>query len=190
MLLVQRTVLVARPVEAPRAALEHEFFQPRTQDGTGRRRGVPGFSSPPEVHAAAPRVPWLGHGAVELAQVTAGRAGTAADDDYVANAMKRTHMEASHPLVRSHPVTGEKSLYCDRTYTTGIEGLSLEEGRAILDFLIEFITQPVHTCRLRWQPGTFALWDNRLCVHRAFNDYDGYRRVMYRTTIAHEWPQG
>ena len=48
--------------------------------------------------------------------------------------------------------------------------------------------QPAFTCRLRWAPGTFALWDNRLCVHQAFNDYDGFRREMYRTTVAGETP--
>jgi taurine dioxygenase len=41
---------------------------------------------------------------------------------------------------------------------------------------------------LRWQPGTVAVWDNRGAVHQAFNDYDGYRRVLYRTTVAGEIP--
>jgi taurine dioxygenase len=59
-----------------------------------------------------------------------------------------------------------------------------QEAAPILGFLAEFITQPVMTCRLRWQPGTFTLWDNRLCLHQAFNDYDGYRREFYRCTIA------
>jgi alpha-ketoglutarate-dependent taurine dioxygenase len=94
-----------------------------------------------------------------------------------------------HPLVRTHPVTGEKVLYCDSSYAIGIEGLHPEEAVPILNFLADHITQPAFTCRLRWEPGTLTLWDNRLCVHQAFNDYDGYRREMYRTTIAGEVPQ-
>ncbi|HET9160604.1 MAG TPA: TauD/TfdA family dioxygenase [Caulobacteraceae bacterium] len=93
-----------------------------------------------------------------------------------------------HPLVRTHPKTGELSLYCDETYSAGIEGLTPAEAEPLLKFLVEHITQPVFTCRLRWSPGTYVAWDNRLCVHQAFNDYDGFRREMYRTTIAGEAP--
>ena len=96
---------------------------------------------------------------------------------------------AVHPLVRTHPVSGEKALYCDSSYAIGIEGLRPEESAPILRFLAEHITQPAFTCRLRWEPKTLTLWDNRLCVHQAFNDYDGYRREMYRTTIAGETPR-
>lgn len=95
----------------------------------------------------------------------------------------------AHPLVRTHPVTGEKALYCDETYAVGVEGLTDAEAAPLLDFLVRHITQPAFTCRLRWAPGTLAVWDNRLCVHQAFNDYDGFRREMYRTTIAGEAPQ-
>ena len=93
-----------------------------------------------------------------------------------------------HPLVRTHPVSGEKSLYCDEDYTVGIEGMTEAEARPLLSFLVEHITQPAFTCRLRWQPGTLTMWDNRLCIHQAFNDHQGYRREMYRTTIAGEAP--
>ena len=63
-----------------------------------------------------------------------------------------------------------------------------EESRPILDFLLEFTVRHEFTCRLRWEPDTVVLWDNRLCVHQAFNDYQGYRRELYRTTVAGETP--
>ena len=86
------------------------------------------------------------------------------------------------------PRDGEKSLYCDKTYAVGIEGLTEAEAAPLLTFLSEHATQPAFTCRLRWAPGTFTVWDNRLCLHQAFNDHDGYRREMYRTTVAGEVP--
>ena len=93
-----------------------------------------------------------------------------------------------HPLVRTHPKSGEKALYCDKTYAIGFEGMTDDEARPLLQFVSDHITQPAFTCRLRWKPKTLALWDNRLCVHQAFNDYDGFRRELYRTTIAGETP--
>lgn len=93
-----------------------------------------------------------------------------------------------HPLVRTHPGTGRKSLYVDQVYSLGIEGLTSEEARPLLDFLGRHVTREEFSCRLRWAPGTFVIWDNRICVHKAYNDYDGFRREMFRTIVDGEVP--
>jgi taurine dioxygenase len=95
---------------------------------------------------------------------------------------------AAHPLVRTHARTGEKSLYIDPSYAIGIEGMRDAEAAPVMQMLNDHLTQPAFTCRLRWEPDMLVLWDNRLCVHQAFNDYEGHRREMYRTTIAGETP--
>ena len=94
-----------------------------------------------------------------------------------------------HPMVRTHPKSGEKSLYIDHTYSTGIQGMTEPEAQGLLAFLQQHVTQPAFSCRLRWQPRTLTLWDNRGCIHQAFNDYDGFRREMYRTTVNGEVPR-
>jgi alpha-ketoglutarate-dependent taurine dioxygenase len=102
--------------------------------------------------------------------------------------LRRKVEGSAHPLVRTHPRTGEKSLYVDPSYAIGIEGMREAESAPLLKMLTDHLTQPAFTCRLRWEPDMLVLWDNRACVHQAFNDYDGYRREMYRTTIAGEVP--
>jgi len=117
-----------------------------------------------------------------IGRIAATRNGPLPED------MKRKVDGSFQPLVRTHPTTGEKGLYCDCTYAVGIEGMTEDESASILGFLVAHITQPAFTCRLRWAPKTFVIWDNRLCVHQAFNDHDGFRRELYRTTIADETP--
>lgn len=94
-----------------------------------------------------------------------------------------------HPLVRTHPVTGEKSLFVDKTYSCGIEGMTEEESMPLINFLSDFATQESFCCRLKWYSKTFIMWDNRICLHQAFNDYEGFRREMYRTTNMGERPE-
>ncbi|MXO65397.1 TauD/TfdA dioxygenase family protein [Altericroceibacterium endophyticum] len=94
-----------------------------------------------------------------------------------------------HPLVRTHPETGEEALYVDEVYAVGIEGMTSDESTPLLDFLRRHITTHAFTFRLRWEPGMIALWDNRATLHLAANDYDGYRREMYRTTTAGTAPE-
>ena len=93
-----------------------------------------------------------------------------------------------HPLVRTHPATGEKSLYLDESYACGLDGMTDDEAAPILDYLVKHLTQPAFSCRLRWEVDMVVLWDNRLCVHQAFNDYFGHRRELYRVTVAGETP--
>ncbi len=93
-----------------------------------------------------------------------------------------------HPLVRTHPKSGEKALFVDKTYSCGIKGLTEAEAMPLIEYLSDFATQESFTCRLRWQSKTVIMWDNRICLHQAFNDYEGFRREMYRATVMGERP--
>jgi len=94
---------------------------------------------------------------------------------------------AEHPLVRQHPETGRKALYlCHAGITRRIAGMTEEESRPILSYLMSHATRPEFTCRFRWEVGSMAVWDNCRVLHYPVNDYFGYRRVMHRITIEGE----
>jgi taurine dioxygenase len=94
----------------------------------------------------------------------------------------------SHPLVRTHPFTGRRALFVNEVYTVGIDGLHPEESRALLDMLLTHSRRIEFSCRVRWQPGTLTMWDNRVTQHYAIDDYAGHRREMYRITLRGEAP--
>lgn len=89
----------------------------------------------------------------------------------------------AHPVVIAHPVSGRPSLYINREYTVGLEGLTPQESRALLDFLEYHSTRHEFTCRWRWSTGDLAIWDNRCLQHMAMPDYKGHARRMLRTTV-------
>jgi len=93
-----------------------------------------------------------------------------------------------HPLVRVHPLTGQPALYCSPTYTIGLEGMTSDEGYAILGFLFKHITQPQFIYRHHWAPDMLLMWDNRRMLHFAEGGYDGHLRLLHRTTVAGEAP--
>ena len=96
--------------------------------------------------------------------------------------------ERLHPIVRTHPRSGRKGLFVNPIYTVGIEGMETDEAQRLLARLYRHATRPDLTCRFRWTKGAVAIWDNRMTMHYALNDYDGQRRLLWRTTFAGESP--
>jgi taurine dioxygenase len=95
---------------------------------------------------------------------------------------------SEHPVVRTHPETGRKALYVNVAHTERFVDMTVEESRPLLEYLFAHSVKPEFTCRLRWQVGTLAMWDNRCAMHNPINDYHGYRRVMNRITLAGDVP--
>ena len=95
---------------------------------------------------------------------------------------------AEHPVVRTHPATGKKSLYVNFGHTIRFADMMEEESAPILNYLFRHQTKPEFTCQLRWTVGTIAFWDNRITQHNPINDYHGYRRLLHRITLAGEKP--
>jgi len=89
-----------------------------------------------------------------------------------------------HPLVRTNPVNGRPGLFVG-AHASHVEGLPVEEGRALLKTLLDHVTQPQFCYRHEWQPHDLIVWDNRCVLHRA-TPYDTARhhRLMQRTTVS------
>ncbi|MBY0306217.1 MAG: TauD/TfdA family dioxygenase [Sphingomonas sp.] len=91
---------------------------------------------------------------------------------------------AVHPAVIRHPVSGRKILYVNPAFTLHFEGWTREESQPLLQYLYSVAMREEFQCRLHWQPGSVAIWDNRSTWHFAVNDYHGHKRLMHRITIS------
>ena len=89
-----------------------------------------------------------------------------------------------HPVVVQHPETGRKMLYVNHSYTTGFEGMTEDESKPLLEFLMNHGHRPEFTCRFRWETGSIAFWDNRSAKHLAIHDAGPFRRYMRRVQIS------
>ncbi|MFT5484937.1 MAG: taurine dioxygenase [Halieaceae bacterium] len=89
-----------------------------------------------------------------------------------------------HPLLRAHPETGQAGVYGCVGYIVGIDGMSEEEALDLLMQLHEWQTRPEFHYRHQWRKNMLVMWDNRSVLHRATGGYEGYDRILHRTTVA------
>lgn len=97
--------------------------------------------------------------------------------------LRAAHPPVRHPVVVLHPRTRRPTLFVNPMFTRNIEGMPAADAAALLDTLCRQVDAPELQCRLRWRPGTLALWDNIAVQHYGVNDYYPERRVMARATF-------
>jgi taurine dioxygenase len=114
--------------------------------------------------------------------------GKSAEDQVKLRKMEELFPNPSHPVVRTHPINGRRSIYVNPQFTLRVEGMEEAESRTILDVLFAQAQVPEYQFRLRWTPGAIVFWDNRSTQHYAANDYYPARRRMERTAIVGEVP--
>jgi len=102
--------------------------------------------------------------------------------------MELNILSASHPAVRTHPETGSKALFVNKAHTTHFKDWTESESKSLLEFLFQHQVRTEFTCRFRWEKNSLAFWDNRCVQHHPVNDYQGFRRIMHRVTIAGDKP--
>ena len=106
--------------------------------------------------------------------------------------VSRRTMVSEHPLVRVHPETGERALYCSPSFLKSIVGLMPRESEQMLELLWEHAIRPEFTVRFKWEPGSLAFWDNRSTAHLAPRDIfaTDFDRQFYRITLMGDTPVG
>ncbi len=93
-----------------------------------------------------------------------------------------------HPVVRTHPETGRRSLFVNPGFTQRIKGVTAKESTALLQFLYQHMATPEFVVRYRWEAGDLGFWDNRTTMHYAISDYGDAHRVIQRVTIKGDKP--
>ena len=98
------------------------------------------------------------------------------------------HPPVTHPVIRTHPVSGRKALFVNEGFTTRINELGPRESDALLEFLFSHAGRPEFILRWQWRVDDVAFWDNRITQHYAVADYLPQRRVMHRATVIGDRP--
>ncbi|MBT3532845.1 MAG: taurine dioxygenase, partial [Rhodospirillaceae bacterium] len=88
-----------------------------------------------------------------------------------------------HPVVRSHPENGRKSLYVNPFFTLRLDDMTEAESAPLLGYLYQHCIRPEFCLRIKWRKDMLAIWDNRQSMHYAVNDYHGQRRLMNRVLV-------
>lgn len=103
-------------------------------------------------------------------------------------AMLKKYPTQLHPVFRTHPETGKKTIYVNRAHTSHLKGVRRDVGSQLLETLYRQADIPEFQCRFRWRKNSIAFWDNRACQHYAAADYFPANREMYRVTIVGDKP--
>jgi len=114
--------------------------------------------------------------------------GSSDEDQTRLRRMEALYPNPTHPMVRTHPVTGRKALFVNAQFTVRILGMERDESEHLLAFLYRQAQVPEYQFRLRWKPDTIAFWDNRSTQHYAANDYYPNRRTMERVAVIGDKP--
>ena len=99
-------------------------------------------------------------------------------------ASDRALEEREHPFVRTHPETGEKALYSSPAYIMGFKDKSPQENQLLLMEYYRAQTDDALVYSHKWEKDMLVIWDNRSLLHAATGGYDGYDRLLHRTTVA------
>jgi alpha-ketoglutarate-dependent taurine dioxygenase len=93
-----------------------------------------------------------------------------------------------HPVVRTHPETGARTLFVNPGFTSHIVELDRLESDALLAYLYDHSVRPEHTVRYHWHPGDIGFWDNRATQHAVAGDFGDQHRVIQRVTLRGDTP--
>lgn len=104
------------------------------------------------------------------------------------DAFDRDYPNPTHPVIRTHPETGEQSIYVNRAFTRRIVGIPESDSNELLEILFRQADHPEYQCRFRWENHSIAFWDNRACQHYAVSDYWPSERIAERVTIVGDTP--
>ena len=123
----------------------------------------------------------------ETVNVNQGRAAARISPKAVKRENEQKSTPINHPIIRTHPETGRKALYIG-SHTERFDGMTDDESKPLLDYLMAHTSRPEFICRVRWEVGTLTMWDNRCCQHYALNDYQGQRRCVHKITVKGDTP--
>lgn len=127
--------------------------------------------------------------AVHSARVPYARNGVYGDEDAPRRSMdirasdSALTAEHRHPIIRTHPETGVEGIYGCIGYIVGIDGMDEGDAMALLADLYAWQTRDEFVHRHEWSENMLVMWDNRSVLHKATGGYEGYRRLLHRTTI-------
>ena len=182
-------------VEAyPKGSILRAITVPEAGGDTVWANGETAYESLPEPLRQLANTLWAVHSNdYDYAAVLSGaQADSQQHREYVAAhkaVFTSTVYETEHPVVRVHPVSGQRSLLLGH-FVKRFAGLSQQDSQRLFAILQEHITREENVVRWQWQPGDVAFWDNRATQHRAVADFALQRRTLRRATINGDVPVG